>query len=95
MNSINVKRFAFAVGMTFSILYVGCVFLVMTVGAAGTALFMKDIFHWIDISLIVREQVHAFELFSGIIEIFIIGWLIGATIAALYNFYDFKPKKEK
>ncbi len=93
MNNINIKRFAFAVGSTFAILYVGCVFLVMSVGTTGTALFMRDIFHWIDISLILRQEVHTFELFSGIIEIFIIGWLMGATIAALYNFYDFKPKK--
>lgn len=94
MKTINVKRFGFAVGSTLSFLYIGCVILVMTVGTTGAALFLRDIFHWIDISLIVREQVHAFELFSGIIEIFIIGWLTGATIASLYNFYDFKPKKE-
>jgi len=42
--------------------------------------------HGIDVSPIIRMNMPIGEMFIGIIEIFILGWLIGATIASIYNF---------
>ncbi len=85
MNHINVKKFGFAVGSTGALLYVGCMFVMFTVGRDGLLLFFNSLLHGLDISSIVRMNIPIWEALIGLVETFILGWLIGASIAAIYN----------
>lgn len=82
---INVKKFGLAVGLTGALLYLGCAVVMATVGYDGTVKFFNSLLHGLDVSSIVRTDVPLWEAGVGIIETFILGWLIGACIAAIYN----------
>lgn len=86
MARINIAQFGLACGITSALLYLGCVFVMATVGKQGTILFFNSLLHGIDVTSIVRMDMPFWEIIIGIIEIFIVGWLIGATIASIYNF---------
>ncbi len=85
MNNISIKRFGFAFGMTGTLLYLGCVILMVTVGREGSIQFFNSILHGLDTSLILRTNVPLGEILIGIVETFILSWLIGACIAVFYN----------
>ena len=82
---IDVKKFGLAVGLTGALLYLGCAVVMATVGYDGTVKFFNSLLHGLDVSSIVRTNVPLWEAGVGIIETFILGWLIGACIAAIYN----------
>lgn len=85
MNTINIKKFGLAFGITGALLYLGCILLMLTVGREGTVNFFNSLLHGIDTSTIIRMQIPWWEALIGIAETFIISWLIGACIAAFYN----------
>lgn len=86
MNStINAKKFGLAVGLTMALLYLGCAVVMATVGHEGTVKFFNSLLHGLDVSTIVRMDVSLGEAAIGIIETFVLGWLVGACIAAFYN----------
>jgi hypothetical protein len=85
MNRINIKRLGLASGITGALLYLGCMILVATVGHTGTVKFFNSILHGLDVSDIMRTDIPLWEAGIGIIVTFIIGWLIGASIAVFYN----------
>ncbi len=85
MNHINVKKFGLAFGLTGALLYIGCIILMYSLGHAGTVKFFNSILHGLDVSSIVRMDVPIWKALIGLIETFILGWLIGACIAAFYN----------
>ena len=83
---INVKRFGMAFGLTSAILYLGCVFVMWTVGREASIVFFNSLMHGLDVSTIIRTDMPLWEMAMGLVEIFILGWLTGATIASIYNF---------
>ncbi|MGK2860301.1 MAG: DUF5676 family membrane protein [Chitinophagaceae bacterium] len=83
--SINAKKFGFAVGLTMALLYLGCAVVMATVGHDGTVKFFNSLLHGLDVSTIVRMKVSLAEAAVGIVETFVLGWLIGACIAGFYN----------
>lgn len=86
MNStINAKKFGLAVGLSMALLYLGCAVVMATVGHDGTVKFFNSLLHGLDVSTIVRMNVSLGEAAIGIIETFVLGWLVGACIAAFYN----------
>ena len=85
MNYINVKKFGFAVGATGALLYLGCIFVMFAAGRDSTALFFNSLLHGLDTSGIIRMDMPVWEALIGIVQTFILGWLIGACIAAIYN----------
>lgn len=85
MHTINVKKFGFGTGLTAALLYIGCILVMATVGYNGTVKFFNSILHGIDTRSIIRTDVPFWEACMGIVEVFIIGWLVGACIAAIYN----------
>lgn len=86
MNStINVKKFGFAVGITLTLLYLGCAIIMAIVGHDGTIKFFNSLLHGLDVSTIVRMNVSLGEAAIGLAETFILGWLFGACIAGFYN----------
>ena len=85
MNHINVKKFGLAFGLTGAVLYLGCIILMLTVGHSGSVKFFNSILHGLDVTNVVRMDVPIWEACIGLIETFILGWLIGACIAVFYN----------
>ncbi len=85
MNHINVKKLGLAFGLTGTLLYLGCMVLMFTVGHDGTVKFFNSLLHGLDVSSIVRIEIPLWEAGIGIVETFILGWLIGACIAGFYN----------
>lgn len=85
MYRLNVKKLGFSFGITASILYLGCMIVMMTAGKEGTISFFNSLLHGLDVSNIIRMDVPILEALLGIVQTFILGWLIGACIAAFYN----------
>jgi hypothetical protein len=85
MYRLNIKKFGLALGLTGALLYVGCVLVMATVGQEGTVKFFNSLLHGLDTSSIIRMDVPVLEVFFGIIQVFILSWLIGACVAAFYN----------
>ena len=93
MNRIDIKRFGMAWGITSSLLYLGCMLVMWSAGKEGSILFFNSLMHGIDVTTIIRMNMPWWEMLMGIVEIFIIGWLIGATIASIYNLGLKKTKR--
>ncbi|ARS37995.1 DUF5676 family membrane protein [Pontibacter actiniarum] len=85
MNRINVKKLGFAFGATGALLYIGCVLVMATVGREGTIKFFNSLLHGLDVSAVIRMEIPFWEALIGIVETFILAWLVGACIAAIYN----------
>jgi hypothetical protein len=94
MGDINVKRFGMAWGVTFAILYLGCVLVMYAIGREGTILFFNSLLHGIDVTSIIKIQMPWWEMGMGFVEVFIVGWLTGATIASIYNLGFRSAEKE-
>lgn len=82
---IDVGRFGLAWGATAALLYVGCIFVTAVAGKEGSIFFFNSIMHGVDIEPILRMDMPAWEMLVGVVEIFILAWLTGAAIAAVYN----------
>jgi hypothetical protein len=54
-------------------------------GQAFSIKFFNSLLHGLDTSYIIRMNVSPLESLAGVFQTFIIGWLIGASIAAIYN----------
>jgi hypothetical protein len=75
-------------GVTASLLYLGCVLVMATVNRDAQIAFFNSLLHGIDVSQILRTTMPIWEMLIGLVEAFIIAWLIGATVASIYNFFD-------
>ena len=86
MNHINIKQLGFAIGTTIVIIYIGCVAVVSLISTQEGIAFFNNLMHSIDTTTIIRKTPMSFlDVIIGIVEWFIIGWLIGASIASIYN----------
>lgn len=85
MNHINIRKFGLAVGTTGVLLYLGCILVMLTVGREGTIQFFNNLIHGLDTSTIIRMNVPPIEALIGIVQTFVIGWLVGACVAGIYN----------
>lgn len=92
MYQLNVKKLGFAFGLTAAFLYLGCMIVMTTAGKEGTITFFNSLLHGLDTSNIIRMDVPLLEAFFGIIQTFILGWLIGACVGVFYNI-QIKVKK--
>lgn len=92
MNTINVRKFGLACGLTGILLYLGCIVLMVTVGHNGTITFFNSLLHGLDVTSIVRMDIPWWEAVIGMVETFILAWLIGACVAGIYNATIIKTK---
>ncbi len=90
--TLNVKKFGLAMGLTGALLYLGCMLVMVTVGRTGSIQFFNSLLHGLDVSAILRMDVPLWEAGIGLVETFILGWLVGACIAGFYNALSFKKK---
>jgi hypothetical protein len=85
MEAIDVRRFGMAWGSTAALLYVGCVLVMSTVNRDAQVLFFNSLLHGIDVTPILRTTMPVWEMAIGLVETFILAWLVGASIASIYN----------
>jgi hypothetical protein len=63
-----------------------------TIGKDGSITFFNSLLHGLDTTNIIRMDVPLTEALLGIVQTFILGWLIGACIGVFYN-VQIKVKK--
>ncbi|MDZ7692375.1 MAG: DUF5676 family membrane protein [Balneolaceae bacterium] len=85
MKTLSIKKLGMAVGTTGAILYIGCIILMVSVGREGTIFFFNSLLHGLDVEPIIRMSVPPLDALFGIVQTFILGWLVGSLIAAIYN----------
>ncbi|WAC01623.1 DUF5676 family membrane protein [Lacinutrix neustonica] len=85
MHRLNVKKLGFAFGLTGTIIYLGCMIVMATAGREGSIIFFNSLLHGLDTTNVIRMDVPLLEVLMGIIQTFILWWLIGASIGAFYN----------
>ena len=85
MKTINIRKFGLATGCTAVLLYVGCILLMITVGREGTIHFFNAMLHGLDVGTIVRANVPLTETLIGLVQTFVLAWLVGACTAGIYN----------
>lgn len=86
MKKLNIKGFGLAFGLTGALLYLGCIIVMATVGREGTIKFFNSLLHGLDTSGIIRMDIPLWEAGLGLVQTFIIAWLVGACVAGFYNF---------
>ena len=85
MQSLDIKRFGFAVAVASGVSYLGCVLVMLTVPHETAINFFNSLMHGVDVTTIMRWDMPWWETILGVIEIFVLGWLFGALIACCYN----------
>jgi len=85
MTRIEARRLGLAFGLTGALLYLGCVLVMTVMGKAQTIIFFNSLLHGIDVAPIIRMNVPFLETGMGLVQTFIISWLVGASIASIYN----------
>jgi len=85
MNHIIIKRLGLAFGLTGALLYFGCALVMLILGPDSTVKFFNTLLHGVDVSTIIRMEISPVEALLGLVQTFILSWLIGACIAAIYN----------
>ena len=94
MNLINIRKLGFAFGITGALLYFGCAVVMLVLGHDSTIKFFNSLLHGLDVTSIIRMEVPLVEVLTGLVQTFIISWLIGACIAGIYNI-SFNKKYNK
>ena len=94
MKQINVIKMGIACGLTSVLLYLVCIILMFTVGQKGTISFFNNLLHGLDTSAIIKMNVSLIDAILGLIQTFVLFWLIGASIATFYNALTRIPKKK-
>jgi hypothetical protein len=85
MNHISTKKLGLALGITGTLLYTGCATVMLLAGHDGSITFFNNILHGLDVSSIVRMDISLADALIGLVQTFILSWLVGACIAVIYN----------
>lgn len=85
MNQINIRKFGLAFGITGALLYFGCAIVMLLLGHDSTVKFFNTLLHGLDVSSIIRADISLVEQLLGLVQTFILCWLIGSCIAGIYN----------
>jgi hypothetical protein len=85
MFQINPKKLGLALGLTVTLLYLGCMIVMFTAGKEGSITFFNSLLHGLDTTTIIRIDVPLTEALLGIVQTFILGWLMGTCIGVFYN----------
>lgn len=85
MNHISIRKLGLAFGITGALLYFGCALVMLILGHDSTIRFFNTLLHGLDVSSIIRTDISFVEVLLGLLQTFILSWLIGACIAGIYN----------
>ncbi|MCF6181179.1 DUF5676 family membrane protein [Lutibacter sp.] len=95
MDKINVKKMGIACGLTGALLYIGCAILMFSLGQKNTILIFNNFLHGLDTTSIIRMNIPLINSIIGLLQTFILFWLIGVSIATFYNALSGKKTEEK
>lgn len=87
---INAKKMGLASGISFSILYVGCILLMLIAGKSGTTWLFNSLLHGLDISSITRMSVPIMDTCIGLVFTFLLAYGMGYLISVIYNRMNIK-----
>ena len=87
MQSLDIRRFGFALAVASAVSYLGCVLVMLTAPHETAVQFFNSLMHGVDVTTIMRWDMPWWETILGVIEIFVLGWLFGALIACCYNWF--------
>lgn len=93
--TFDVKKMGLAFGLTGALLYLGCMLVMVTVGHSGAVKFFNSLLHGLDVSSIIRKSVPLWEAAVGIVETFILTWLVGVCVAGIYNVVFYKSLRSR
>jgi len=82
---IDVKKLGLASGISFSILYVGCILLMLIAGKGSTTWLFNSLLHGLDVSSITRMSVPIADTCIGLVFTFLLAYGMGYLIGAIYN----------
>ena len=85
MLSLSPRGLGFAFAMISAVFYAGCAFVMATVPRDVAIRFFNSLTHGVDWGPIMRWDMPWTEMLIGLLEVFILSWLRGAAVAALYN----------
>ena len=85
MTTLCIRRFALAVGLTFALAHLGCVLLMLVLPRAIVIRFSNTLTYGVDWAPVARWQIPLWEAALGLVGVFILGWIAGAVVAAIYN----------
>ena len=85
MGAINVKKMGFAVGAALVIFRLGCILVFSLLSREQAISYFNTLLHGVDLSPILKMETSTLNVIYGVVQIFILGWLGGATIASIYN----------
>lgn len=85
MEKINIKKMGLACGLTGVLLYLGCIILMISVGQKGTIIFFNNLLLGLDTTSIIKMNVSFVDSLTGLLQTFILFWLVGSSIAVFYN----------
>ena len=85
MGVINVKKMGLAVGATLVIFRLGCILVFALLSRKQAISYFNTLLHGVDLSPILKMETSTLNVIYGVVQIFILGWLGGATIASIYN----------
>ncbi|HKR05354.1 MAG TPA: DUF5676 family membrane protein [Bacteroidia bacterium] len=92
---IQVKYFGRACGFAAALIYLGCAISMAFLGHDAVIIFANSFFHHLDVSSIIKDAPMGWvEILFGAVEFFIVGWLGGASIAAIYNYSIVHERKD-
>jgi hypothetical protein len=82
---IDAKKLGLASGIAFSVLYLGCILLMLIVGKSGTIWLFNSLLHGLDVSTISRMNVPIMDTCIGFVFTFLLAYGMGYLIGAIYN----------
>lgn len=85
MKAISARGLGFALGATGALLYIACAAIMMTVEPEAAVAFFNSITHGVDWAPVMRWDMPWWEMVVGVLQAFILGWIIGSLIATFYN----------
>ncbi len=93
MNRLAVNPFGLAIGVTSVIMYVIGLILMQILGQESTVYVFNSMMQGIDTTSIVRMDMPVGQIIFGLISTFLVGWITGSIIAALYNSFCSKEQQ--
>ena len=93
MNHFSIRKLELALGITGTLLYFGCAVVMLTLGHDSTVKIFNSLLHGLDVASIIRMDIPLVEVLPGLVQTFIISWLIGACIPVFSIFPSIKKYK--
>ena len=85
MDAINPQRAGLATAITATGLYAACAIVLFSVPRSVATAMYNGFFHGMDVSGLVRPGIAWGPTLLGITGFFVVGWLLGAGFAVVYN----------